>query len=371
MSDKTYNYLKYTALIEIVSIFCYYAFQYVVPLFVPFTIAYAAARLVRPVSNKIRYLCPTLDKPVTVLFVLLLTAGIILVSRIIVSALIDQFIGFFTVLSEKLSSPDVFFGELNDRFKTLSAEHPFINRIISGFTKENGLIENLFKDFVEKAGSAATDAAGAIISKMPSAIISLFVTVSAAFYFSLDRGETESFLSRILPNRIFSLFEKLKKNAAAAVSSYFKTYALLMLLVFSIMFAGLSILGVEYSLAKAVLIAIVDLLPILGAGAVLGPWAVIEALLGNTSLAIWISVLLVVVTVARNIAEPKIMGDRIGVPPVVALISVYVGMKLLGVMGIILFPIIISVVNSVVSENEKTPTEVGVKKDKMIIISER
>ena len=102
---------------------------------------------------------------------------------------------------------------------------------------------------------------------------------------------------------------------------------------------GFSILGVEYSLLLAVITAIIDVLPILGTGTVLIPWGIISLFQGNFVLGIGILVLYGVITLVRQIIEPKIVGDYIGLYPLVSLICMYVGLRLFGIVGLFLLPI--------------------------------
>ena len=90
----------------------------------------------------------------------------------------------------------------------------------------------------------------------------------------------------------------------------------------------------------AVIIAFVDILPVIGTGTVLVPWAVILALIGNIKLAVSLAVLYIITVIVRNFLEPKIIGGQIGISSLFTLIFMFAGLKILGVLGLILFPII-------------------------------
>ncbi len=105
---------------------------------------------------------------------------------------------------------------------------------------------------------------------------------------------------------------------------------------------GLSILRIENSIIIAFLISIFDILPVLGTGGIMIPWTIITALQGNIPMAFALLVVYLVVTIIRNIIEPKIVGSQIGLHPVVTLISMFVGAQLFGVIGLFGFPITLS-----------------------------
>jgi len=111
------------------------------------------------------------------------------------------------------------------------------------------------------------------------------------------------------------------------------------------MLAGLLILRANNAVLLSVVIAILDLLPIIGVGTVLVPWSIVELLLGNTGMGIGLIILLIVHELIRQFAEPKIIGKNLGVHPIVSLLLLYVGYSVLGIVGILFVPIIAVAVN--------------------------
>jgi sporulation integral membrane protein YtvI len=106
---------------------------------------------------------------------------------------------------------------------------------------------------------------------------------------------------------------------------------------------GLLILNVNYAMAIALLIIIVDLLPILGTGSFIVPWAIYNAATGNLALGIGLFILFLVITIIRRVVEPKILGDAVGIGALPALVSLYIGFKLVGVIGFFLGPLVVIV----------------------------
>ena len=112
-----------------------------------------------------------------------------------------------------------------------------------------------------------------------------------------------------------------------------------MCITFLELFTGLSILRVDYALPIAAIVAVLDILPVLGSGGILIPWAVVELILKNYSLCVGLFALYLVITIVRNIIEPRIVGSQIGLHPIITISSMYAGLKLFGFAGFILGPV--------------------------------
>ena len=121
-----------------------------------------------------------------------------------------------------------------------------------------------------------------------------------------------------------------------------RSYALIMFITFVELSIGLSVIRVERAMLVALLIAIFDILPVLGTGGIMIPWAILTALGGNVPRALALLVVYVIITIIRNIIEPRIVGKQIGLHPVLTLMSMFVGTHLFGVVGLFGLPILLS-----------------------------
>lgn len=106
-------------------------------------------------------------------------------------------------------------------------------------------------------------------------------------------------------------------------------------------------MNVEYPLLAAIAIGFVDALPILGSGTVIVPWAVISAIDGNIKLAIALLILLAVISVTRQLMEPKVVSKQIGIHPIFTLIAMYTGFKAIGIMGLLVGPIVLIILKNI------------------------
>ena len=179
------------------------------------------------------------------------------------------------------------------------------------------------------------------------------VAVITGCYTAKDFEKLKSFLKEALPKKYIDSLLLLKKISIENTFGIFKGYILLALMAFGELLALFLILGFKNAFKKALIVAIVDLLPVFGVGTVLLPWAGISALSGNYSLCIKLVVIYLVVILARNMLEPKIVGNQINIHPVITLASIFVGLKLFGVAGLIVFPLSVTVLLHFLKEKYK------------------
>ena len=139
-----------------------------------------------------------------------------------------------------------------------------------------------------------------------------------------------------LPKGMQNYVEFLKKDIKTLIGGYFLAQFKIMFVVAVILAVGLVILGVRYGILFALLIALLDFLPVFGTGTVLFPWALIKLLSGEWTFAIGLVVIYVLTQAVRQVVQPKIVGDSIGLPPLLSLIFLYLGFKIKGISGMIL-----------------------------------
>ena len=133
----------------------------------------------------------------------------------------------------------------------------------------------------------------------------------------------------------------IKKEAAVAAIGYLRSYSLILLITFAEAFFGLTVLGVEYSFIIAAISAAVDILPVLGIGIVLIPWAIFSLVTRKLFLGIGLIILYVIIVVVRQFLEPKLVGETLGLHPLLTLAAFYLGYRLFGFPGILIAPILL------------------------------
>jgi sporulation integral membrane protein YtvI len=179
-----------------------------------------------------------------------------------------------------------------------------------------------------------------LAAHLPSLLISFIITLISTFYLCSGLERVKSFFWRQVPAKYKDLAGDTWLTFAHALGEMLRSYLFIMFITFCQLAAGLSLLRLPYSIMLAALISLVDILPVLGTGTILIPWGLFSILTGSVKQGTGILLLYAVITIVRNILEPRIIGKRIELHPLVTLIMMYLGLRVLGVVGVFLFPLI-------------------------------
>ncbi|WP_159649850.1 sporulation integral membrane protein YtvI [Erysipelothrix aquatica] len=211
------------------------------------------------------------------------------------------------------------------------------------------------KQIQQLAGTVSTSAISFLtrfVSSLPNLFISILIAIISSFFFTLDYKNVVDTVLAYLPQRWVQFMYDVKGGFFDTVGKYMKAYAKLMTLTFIELSIGFALIGVGNPIGLAFMISIVDILPVLGTGTVMIPWTIIELVMGNFERAIGLFVIYVVITVIRNILEPKVVGDQIGLHPLVTLICIFVGMRLAGIIGLFGLPILVTILKTLHDEGK-------------------
>ena len=176
-------------------------------------------------------------------------------------------------------------------------------------------------------------------SSLPMLFIRLVLMVISTFFIAMDYEALSAFCMRQLNEKAQNVVMQIKQYVVGTLFVCIRSYALIMSITFVELSVGLTLIGIRKSVFIAFCIAVFDILPVLGTGGIMIPWALISAILGDYPGAAKLAVLYVFITIVRNIIEPKIVGGQIGLHPVVTLVSMFAGVQLFGVVGLFGFPI--------------------------------
>ena len=190
-----------------------------------------------------------------------------------------------------------------------------------------------------RLSSAAAARAAALFAAFPQWGLGLFTTALATYFSSAGRPALLAFLWRQVPEKRRTDVRTGLSHLRTAALGWLRAQGLLTLLTFSLLLTGLFALGVTSPLLPAAATALTDALPVLGAGLVLVPWAALTALAGDLPMGLGLLGLWGLVMTARSLLEPKLVGLHAGLPPLAALLAMYVGFRALGVAGMVLTPL--------------------------------
>jgi len=166
-------------------------------------------------------------------------------------------------------------------------------------------------------------------------ILMILIVFISAYFFIKDRDALVDKAREITPDPILDKYDMVVYHFKYATGGYFKAQFKIMFVIMVIMFIGFKIIGARYSLLLSIITSLIDVLPVFGTGFILWPWAIVEFILGNYFQAIFLIGLYVVCQIVKNVLQPKVVGDSVGLDPLATLLFMYTGYKLGGIVGII------------------------------------
>jgi sporulation integral membrane protein YtvI len=312
-----------------------YLLYLVLPHFIPFVLAYFTAACLDPMINWLSKKLKTKKAPaVTLTYVLFLATGGFLI-YLVINKLYVQLLGLLAFIQSSSPKLQVWFLSLLEQIQNTMGLLPHdvgeqINLLLVNAINE---LTNL--NLVAKVGGYTYSLSTAI----PNFFFLFLIYIISVYLFCLQLDN--------IRRGFYSLFKDSSKRKVIFVLSdlrkatfgFLKAQVILSTITFIISFVGLLILNVKYAAVMAFIIVLVDILPILGTGSVLLPWAIFSFFQDNLFLAVGLCILFVLIIVIRRAIEPKVLGERIGLSALATLVSIWIGFKVMGILGIFLFPL--------------------------------
>ncbi len=184
-----------------------------------------------------------------------------------------------------------------------------------------------------------------VVKNIPSVALGVVIGIIAWIFFTKDYDRIVRFIQLQLPEGKKNLLVEFKQVFRTTILKMFRAYGLIMLITFGELFLGFSILSLTgimkngYYVWIALGITVFDILPVAGSGGILIPWAIISLVMGNYKQAIGLVIIYAIITLVRQYIEPKIVGDSLGVHPLITLMGLYFGLKLFGFLGMFIVPL--------------------------------
>ena len=317
----------------------YFGVQRLLPILLPFLLAALASMIIRPMAAWIssRFRIPPRLCAVTLW--LLLLVGISFVAGWVVNRLLLEAGSLLSRLLEEYGS---FEGAVDAWILRLE-------EVLGGFgllPEGDGrfrdriwdLLSRLLPGLLSSLAAWLSGFAGHLIASLPSFFFSTVVTVIAGFYFCLDWEGITASMTKRLPPSLCERSRRWRSQLQRVSWRYLKAYLILLLITLALLFVGFLMLDVREAFLLASITALVDLLPVLGIGTVLLPWAGVVLLQGEYRLGVGLLVLYGVALLLRQIIEPRLVGKSLGLHPLFTVLVTYAGWKLLGVTGMIAAP---------------------------------
>ena len=343
-TEKKKKFIVDVTYLALVLALGYLALKYALPLLMPFVLAFVIAYVLR---RPIRFLSRVVHVPkglVAVLLVvltygviglLLALAGIRITATI--TSLVQQIPSFYyshilPALTELFTWLEELLAKLDPSL--MSALQELQTQLIDMLWQLVSSFSGLLLGGVSLATSLATS--------LPGFLIRMLLMVISTFFITIDYEKIVRFCLGCLRGNTRRVVLQIKAYVVGTLFVCIRSYALIMCITFVELSIGLSIIGIERAMLVALLIAIFDILPVLGTGGIMIPWVILSALGGDLPQALALLVLYVIITVIRNIIEPRIVGAQIGLHPVLTLMSMFAGNHLFGIVGLFGLPILLS-----------------------------
>ena len=320
------------------------AVRYALPALSPFLFAYLIASLLQPVIRRMEklHIPRKLAAAALVLACILLLASL---CYLVVSRVYAELSGIAQNAAELLDrarrDPE-FAGGVIRRIDSAIPFFELENVLTELWNGVNAEFESAAADLLGAVTSRVLPILGDVIGFLPGAFLYAFVLALSAYYVAVDRGAIRRLAVSVLPEGARSHLSAARRELSGTLGSMLRAYSVIFLMTFLELLAAFLLMRVEYPLVAAFIIAAVDILPVLGAGMILAPWGIGALILGDTARGLALLCTFGVMTVIREIAEPRLVGKSIGASPLMTLVSMYAGLKLFGVPGMIFAPVAVT-----------------------------
>lgn len=336
--EKQKAFIIHCIFIFILMVLVYAGIKYVLPLLMPFIIgiiiAMAFRGLIDMIGKKIHI------KRAFIAVIVLLAFYFLL--GLIISLIGAKVVGFISTLFNNL--PGLYKGSFLPAMQTvtdnLADRFPNIKTYLDNFMSN---IDQSAFSFISETSTKVVSMATRLAGQVPTILIKLVFTIVSSFFFTIDYYKITQFVMSQVGGNKQGTIARLKDNVIGSLGKFIKAYSVIIFITFMELSFGFLILGIPTPFLFGLVVAIIDIMPILGTGAVLLPWSIISLIMGNTKIGIGMLVLYIIITVVRQIIEPKIVGQQIGLHPIVTLILMYIGAQLMGILGLLILPIMATI----------------------------
>ncbi|MHB1418372.1 MAG: sporulation integral membrane protein YtvI [Bacillota bacterium] len=311
--------------------------SFIIPLLTPFIISYLAAILLEPVAAYLQRrlkLSRSLAIFVTITGVLA-ASGVIAV--LVIAKIIVELARLTTLIPRYSQIAVDTISRLNEIAATYVVHIKLPPQIMDSL---QGTVDSLMARVSMVAGNVVNSLVS-VLTSLPSIFLVIVFAILSTFFLMRDRDLIKRGLRWSLPASWAEPLEALSRELGSALIGFVRVQTILVSITAMQTAVVLAMLKVEYAFTMALITGIADLLPVLGPGTILLPWALWEFLVGKTIFAIWLLALYAFVTIVRQVLQPKLVAESIGLHPLSTLVAMYIGLKSFGVLGLVLGPIVL------------------------------
>lgn len=347
MKQSSTTYLKVilnlvTALI--VLLLCIFLLPKCIIFFMPFVIGWIISLIASPVVRFFEEKLKIRRKGASVIVIVAVLAVVILIVYAAGTQLVREGIDFINEMPLMGESIMAEFNEVGNNLQGVYDRLPQdVQNTLDNIGTEFG---DYFSGIMENAGTPTFEAVGNVAKQLPDIFLGVIMCILSAYFFVADKSYMSDIMKKYMPDSIRYRFELVRRSFRNAVGGYFKAQFKIECWIYILLVIGLLTLHVRYALLVALGIAFLDFLPVFGTGTVMIPWAVIEILSKDYKMAVGLLIIWCVGQLVRQMIQPKIVGDSMGMNAIPTLFLLFIGYKAAGVLGMILaVPIGIIILN--------------------------
>lgn len=303
--------------------------------FLPFVIAIIVSAIANPLVNFLEKKVKILRKHSSAVIIVLVLAVLFALIYLLIWGLIQGAQQLFGEMDDIIATFLGFLDEFRVALANLSISLPegLHELILSLDTSIESALTGFAADLMDRINLSA---AGNYLNSALNVVILIIISILATYFVMIDRNSISLAISRVVPTSIQQYYRVAMDNIRTAVGGYVKTQLKLMIIIMLALFVGFKLLKVEYALLLAFITAILDFLPVFGTGTIIGPWVVFKIISGDYLYAVFLIIIYLVCLLLKQLLQPKIMGDSVGLSPLYALFFMFVGYRLDGIWGMII-----------------------------------
>lgn len=305
------------------------AIFYFMPFVIGWILSVIAGPLVTFLEKKLKIM-KRLGSAITIILVLALCIGLIylIISQIWeeISVLIRNFPSMYHDLERGLN-------QIGTQGNTLFERFP--EQIQNSWATLMNNLDDTASSLIGRIGEPTIEVAGNVAKRIPSVLIGTIVAFVSAYFFIADKENLGEWVKKVVPKSITSRLLLVGENLKYAMGGYFKAQFKIMGVVFAILLVGFTLMQIRFSILLAIVIAFLDFLPFFGTGTALIPWAIYKFLVGDYKMVAALVILYGVTQLVRQLIQPKLVGDSMGLNPLYTLFLLYLGYRVGSVLGMI------------------------------------
>lgn len=325
----------YVMLVIIISSLLLFTAGLIMPFWIALILAAVLQPIIRMLDRKMKTKKKTISNIVILFFYLVIGGLLVWIISGLAYFLEEAFLYFPNYYETAIRPSFGYFGDLAENVLTILPVN-----IRPNFEAIQSNILNILQNSVASISQQGVSLISSLFGGITSSFLAVLMTILLSYFINSQYDEVIVFLKCQMPEKIRDSVSEIKGLLKKSVFSYIKACMIMMIITFAELSIGFLLIGADNAIGMAVVIALFDALPVFGTGTIMIPWAFFELMNGHLSFAGGLILLYAFVVLIRNLLEPKVIGTQLGINPIVALVSIYLGYQLIGIAGMIAFPMI-------------------------------